>query len=237
MNNSVYKIKSAARYIFPLLLLSIISCSPTKDSESPIIISPTSGSGETAEYIVTLTSTWSSETHPQNFPVSPHYSRLIIARHNNKVSFWEKGKTASNSIESMAETGATTPLANEIKAAFDNENSETAIIGSNLSTSPSSTSITITVSKEFPFLTLVTMIAPSPDWFTGISNESLLDQNNHFIESKTFSLFPYDAGTDSGVDYGSANKNTNPKKVISLIENGPFKKGISIGTLVITKNN
>jgi len=53
------------------------------------------------------------------------------------------------------------------------------------------------------------MLAPSPDWYTGIVNLNLY-KNNKWVDEMTVKGVVYDAGTDSGVTYKSANLKTDP---------------------------
>lgn len=50
-------------------------------------------------------------------------------------------------------------------------------------------------------MSLVTMIGPSPDWFVGLSGIDLCTTNCTWAEEAYYDLFPYDAGTDSGITY------------------------------------
>ena len=58
------------------------------------------------------------------------------------------------------------------------------------------------------------MLAPSPDWFVGISGENLLNSDKTWKQSLTKELFVYDAGTDSGTTFTAANQDTTPKENI-----------------------
>ena len=65
------------------------------------------------------------------------------------------------------------------------------------------------------------MIAPSPDWFVGVSRLSLYDNGwrNRVVE-----LYPYDAGTEEGSGWSLANAATVPQGVITSIRNtGRFR--------------
>lgn len=42
---------------------------------------------------------------------------------------------------------------------------------------------------------------PSPDWIVGVSGLELCLKNCSWIEHKVLNLYPWDAGTDSGVTY------------------------------------
>ena len=72
----------------------------------------------------------------------------------------------------------------------------------------------MTVSLEYDQVTFVTMIAPSPDWFIGVSGLSLLE-NGDWAQRIDVELFAYDAGTDDGRRYTSANKPLSPRQPIS----------------------
>ena len=63
--------------------------------------------------------------------------------------------------------------------------------------SPGEQTLSIEVDSDFPFVTLVSMIGPTPDWFVGVSALSLRDKGA-WVETLSVDLFPYDAGSDSG---------------------------------------
>ena len=184
---------------------------------------------DTATYRVTFESTWNNETHPhQNFPSNAHFSSLIGAVHNAQTTFWQTGDFATPGIESMAETGGTSILRSEVQEEIGRNNALAVLSGSGMIDS-------FEVSQMFPLVTLVTMIAPSPDWFIGVSNLSLLDEQGQWRERHTVTLYPYDSGTDSGVDYTSPNANTNPPELISRIRGEfPFSNE-PIGTFTFTR--
>lgn len=178
----------------------------------------------TARYRVTFQSTWSELTHPTNFPAAnEHYSKLVGGTHSDQISFWSPGGLASSGMESMAETGATSGLLSEVDAAIAAGDAwSTVVAGQGLGVSPGVIDMTFEISKDYPLITLIAMIAPSPDWFVGVHDIRLFEQGD-WMESLSITLFAYDAGTDSGVSYGSGNADTNPKDPIQLIEGYPLE--------------
>lgn len=44
-------------------------------------------------------------------------------------------------------------------------------------------------------------LGPSPDWIVGVNGLNLCLKNCSWIPDLTIDLFPYDAGTDSGITY------------------------------------
>ncbi len=193
----------------------------------------------TAEYRVTFASTWSAATHPTDFPFGAHYSSMIGGTHDSSVSFWELGGFATFGIERMAELGATMPLRAEVEAQIALGGAGEVIAGPNLSSTPSSASTTFTVSQRYPRATVVTMIAPSPDWFVGVSGVPLFE-NGQWVNQVVFSLQPMDAGTDSGVTYTSPNFDTQPREPIEEITYDPFLNNGAVapmGTFTFTRIN
>ena len=93
------------------------------------------------------------------------FSILIGGTHNNQVTFWQPGQLASTGIKSMAEFGGTSDLSPEVQTAINAGTADAVILGGAIGQSPGSTSSTFTANQAFPLVTLVTMVAPSPDWF------------------------------------------------------------------------
>ena len=128
-----------------------------------------------ARYRVTFNATWSAETHPTNFPSGPHFSGLVGATHHGDVRLWQTGEIASDGIELMAETGGKSELLHEIEHLVEDGDAHGELSGDGLSTSPATVSLTFGAVSSHPFVTLVSMVAPSPDWFVGVSALPLMD--------------------------------------------------------------
>jgi hypothetical protein len=191
---------------------------------------------QTATYQLTFDATWSAATHPIGFPPNPHFSGLIGGTHNNLVGFWAPGGTASAGIEAMAEIGSKTPLDAEVQAAINGGNGGVIISGGGVSPSPGSVSVSFTVTQQHSQISIVSMIAPSPDWFVGVHDLELFE-NGDWLQNKVISLLPYDAGTDSGASYTSPNQDTNPQDPITLITTGGAGNGTPFGTFTLVRTD
>lgn len=71
----------------------------------------------------------------------------------------------------------------------------------------------LTMDAQHSLLSTMSMIAPSPDWFSGVYNFNVL-AGDTWYESFTLATFPWDAGTDSGDTYTSSNQATSPAQDI-----------------------
>ncbi len=159
-------------------------------------------------------------THPQDFPAGAHYSSWIGATHHDGVVFWAPGALASAGIRNVAELGRTAQMEAEINDAIANGTAANLVSERGIS-SPGNVSFSFVISPSHPLVTLVTMIAPSPDWFIGVHGLSLIEAGR-WVEEVTVPLFAYDAGTDSGVSYTSPNNATRPPVPIFVLEDAPF---------------
>lgn len=203
-----------------LLLLSLCFIAVTMHSQS------------TATYTVTFTSIWNATDHT-SVPGSAHWSRLVGATHNTTNQFLQLGANATTGIKNVAEFGSNTVFNNEVNTAIANSLADQYINGPSLGTATGDMTISnLQVSEDFPLLTLISMIAPSPDWVVAINSYNLFDGGN-WVTSATIDMFAYDAGTDSGSDYGSGNVVTSPFQPISMINGAPIN-GNKMGTLTIT---
>lgn len=191
-----------------------------------------------ATYSVTFTSNWTQTAHPHssgNLPGNAHWSKLVGATHNDQVVFVEMGGLATPGVEDIAELGSNIIFFTEVNSAIALNYANSVIDGDDLPTAEGQIIINDIISiEDFPLLTLLSMIAPSPDWMIAINSVSLLDTNGDWIDEIILNLYPYDAGTDSGVDYTSTNMNTDPQDPISSKQGMiPFSNEI-IGSITIT---
>lgn len=177
----------------------------------------------TARYEVVLNATWSRETHPQDWPNPGHWSGLVGGVHNDQVSFFQEGATASEGIRLMAERGQQGTLLAEVGPAIQAGTAHFRLQGGGIPVSPGSVSLTFPqpMSRDFPLVTLCSMVAPSPDWFVGVNGLSLI-KDGEWERELTVPLYPYDAGTDSGATFASADVVTVPRGVITRLTAPPI---------------
>ncbi len=208
------------RILFIGFLLGIFSISNAQD----------------AVYKIEFISNWSSTTHPNDYPSgSAHWSPLIGTTHKDAGAFLELGSIATDGIEEVAETGGTTKITQEINTLISAGMAYEIINGSDLDSGPGTITVNdVGVDSDFPNISLLTMIAPSPDWIASISNLKLTDASDNWIPSISVDVYATDAGTDSGSTYTSNNSDTDPRVAIRSLQNvAPFSDQI-IGTFTFT---
>ncbi len=181
----------------------------------------------TATYNVTFIGNWSSTTHPVDFPAGDHFSPVVGMVHTSGISLFEEGELASDGIEEMAEEGTNAGLNAEVDALVSAGTALSYIDGPGLTSGFSEVTFEITVTKDFPLVSLVSMFGPSPDWFVAAENVNLYI-NNAFLDELSINAISYDSGTDSGTDYTSPDEDTSPAEGISLITGAPLGNGTSV---------
>lgn len=174
------------------------------------------------QYDMIFDATWSPETHP-GFPANGHFSGVYGATHNSDFTFWQRGDLASPGIQQIAELGTNTIAKTEVAAAVAAGNALTEVGASGQPLAPYTVTGRFSTFSPFPQVSVVTMIAPSPDWFVGVSSLDLKDENGNWIPEITVDAYPYDSGTDSGTEFVSANLVTDPFEPIFRIEDAPFE--------------
>jgi len=228
--------------VVPLLvLIGLIGCGGSSPlAPTPAAVpSPTPSPAAAARYRVTFEASWSALSHPTDIPRNPHFSRLIGGTHKSTVKFWESGRLASEGIRLMAEQGRTTPLDTEVEAAIAAGQAQRVLVGDGIDRSPDRVVLDFETSRDFSLVTLVSMLAPSPDWFVGVSGLDLIE-NGDWVAEKVVVLQPWDAGTDSGATFSSADLRTSPAEAIHLIGTGPLLVGASVppvGTFTFRRLN
>jgi hypothetical protein len=204
-----------------------------------VIQVPPLSAAETANYEVVFASTWSSTTHPQAFPAGAHWSGLVGGTHNEGVVFWEEGMLATEGIRRMAEFGSKPVLLGEVAASIQAGMAWGTLSGGGVSGGPGQVALSFTIHRDFPLVTLVSMIAPSPDWFTGVHGLSLI-ANGDWVAQKVVTLHLYDAGTDSGASYASPDAATVPREMIRQITGFPAEVDgvlVPFGTFTFTRKS
>ncbi len=198
----------------------------------------------TATYEVEFTNFWNSTDHSQggtSFPGSnAHWSNIVGVNHNNTVTFFEMGGSATAGVEKIAETGVIDGIngfESEVQTAIDANNAEQFFeLGDlflNVAPPVSRSKADLEIKEEYPLVSLLSMIAPSPDWFAGVNSINLRDGSG-WRNSVSIDLLPYDAGTEDGTTYSLSNTATNPQGTIQSIQNiNPFNNE-KVATLTFT---
>lgn len=193
--------------------------------------------GDGARYEITFDVTWTAATHPLDYPGNAHFSGIIGATHNADYAIFSDGGLATPGLEALSERGAHSPLDAEIRAAVANGGAGALFESGAQFNLPGTLKTEFAADHSHPYVSAVAMIAPSPDWFTGIANVRLL-ADGKWVDQVTLTLWAWDAGTDSGTTYKADDADTQPRQSVRLNAAEQFRMGdrvAPVGTATIRR--
>ena len=205
-------------------------------------MSSASAMSDGVEYTIVLKSNWTQARFPFEYPeagtfTGAHFSGLIGAAHSPTYAIFGVGSRPTPGLEKLSEEGKHTPLDGEIRAAIQSGIAASLVESGPLRDFKDSLVATVRVDADHPLVSLVAMIAPSPDWFTGVSNVNLRE-NGEWVQSRSLDLWAYDSGGDDGSTYKAADQDNNPKKPTSQATDrhfAPGGKALAVGTVTIKR--
>lgn len=193
-------------FLHQLFVLFLIS-SCNKPKEETIRFSQ-------ARYSIEITGKWALPDF--TVPAGVHFTNFAGMIHNDNAGLWEEGKLATKGVENVAEVGSATVLLSEIDTMIEKKTALSLIFF----TPPgpvASKKASFYCNSDYSRLSFISMIAPSPDWFIGLSDFNLY-RNQSWINDTTVNLFVYDAGTEDGDIFGYNNPATTPQQMIMRLE-------------------
>lgn len=184
---------------------------------------------EGVTYEVEFVPMWTAASHPIDYPAAgiltgPHFSGLIGASHRAGYELFAAGAKPTPGLERLSETGRHSPLDEEIRAAIAAGDAGRIFETDAIKELSTSTRTMVQVDGRFPRVSLVAMIAPSPDWFAGVHDVELHD-GARWLATKEVMVYAWDSGGDAGTTYGAADADLDPKQPTRLNDAPPFVKG------------
>jgi len=191
-----------------------------------------------ATYEITVMRTWSEATHPLDWPgLAAHFTGGIGATHTDAYAIFGVGRIATPGLELLSQKGTSTPLDQELAAAQGRGSVGSIFQTSAIRTVGGSATAQVRATDAFSFLSFAMMVAPSPDWFTGVPTLQL-KRNGQWIESETVTLYAWDSGTNDARSYKAEKIAVNPFVPIAQNDAPMFMKDgkrIPVGTATIRK--
>ena len=165
----------------------------------------------TAVYEVAFHGDWITPLPPMGASFSP----LVGMSHSACASLWSPYEYSTLGVQAVAENGTTATVRNEIMSFGRNTFSvfESAL----LDQIEIGTVVTnVTVDAFRPLVSAVSKVTPSPDWFTGVYDILLCD-DDEWPAIISVNMLLWDAGSDSGVNYTSVNNASDPRQFIEQL--------------------
>lgn len=165
---------------------------------------PFPGCRGSAKYRVTFFNLLTAENFGDLIPSDGLvYSPLAAFSHSNRQSFFTIRGFANGPVEQVAETGVNTRIIRLGRRLQRQRRGVLSVVDAGAVTMPGkSTSVILRVDCAHPFVTVLGMIAPSPDWIVQINNRNLFDvSRGRFVRRMAGDLIAYDSGVDDGREF------------------------------------
>lgn len=125
------------------------------------------------------------------------FSPLTGVTHSRRVSLFRRNETVSPAVQNVCETGSNTELLGVARAL---QSQSTSVVGGDAIMAGKYGYIKVKATCGNNYLSVISMIAPSPDWVVQINNMPLV-RGGKFIKKSYGRLVAYDCGTDSGSEF------------------------------------
>lgn len=172
---------------------------------------------ESARYRVEISLNW-DVADPS---LSAHWSRLIGFAHSARYALFADGATASSGLALLATNGRVSVLQAELSEAQRRGRAGVPVVQPGLDAGVGIFTFELDVDEKLNRISFATMLAPSPDWFAGISGVAL-HEDGRWRTQVHVPLWPWDAGADSGEHYTDVNVETQPRQSVRLLTHPDF---------------
>lgn len=172
------------------------------------------------EYEIRFQNQWSAQTHPVDYPQDAYFTPFITYSHRQGAKLFNVGLIASDGVKQYAETGIINKINEEIDIIRGGGRALDRDMGFEVEYIRTST-VRLGFNDASHYLTLMSRIAPSPDWFVAI-DEFDMSPNGEWVDSLVLYPEAYDAGTDNGQTFYSTDMPTEPRNAVSVIASQPL---------------
>ena len=191
---------------------------------------------DSVRYRLDVTLNWDG-TVADGHPADKHWSRLIAFAHTSRYALFSDGDTASSGLALVATNGRVSVLEAELAEARRRGRAGMHVVVPGLAAGVGTFSVELELTERQSHVSFATMLAPSPDWFTGLSGVDLMP-GDAWLPLAIRPLWVWDAGADSGPDFEGANVDTQPRQSVRLLTHPAFltPDGLApIGTATLTR--
>jgi hypothetical protein len=191
-----------------------------------------------AVYEVRVERTWSDATHPRDYPGDvAHFSPGIGATHAPAYRMFADGGLATPGLETLSQKGKTSPFDREVAGAQDKGAVGGVFMLAPVRIAGGEARAEVKADDMHTMLSFTQMIAPSPDWFTGVASVPL-KRDGRWIDAETLPLYAWDSGTNNAATYQAMKIALEPFVATSMSKAPMFVrdgKPVPVGKVTIRK--
>lgn len=159
-----------------------------------------------AEYTCTVENLWTIIRHPKLYPIGAGiWSKPLMVGHSGGYRVWAPYDMATPGVEKLTLEGENDLLIEEIMNKTTTDEATTPSEGRKiiLAQRQMTTIRNVKVTSKTPFITSITKMSPSPDWFSGffMFNARSREKPDFWLGQFTVTTYPWDSGSRRGESY------------------------------------
>ena len=131
-------------------------------------------------YNVVAECEWTSATHPTDYPANAHFSKMCGTVHNSAYRMWQLNGFATPGVKEIAETGSCAIFSSEASSCEKQKNclansqfAWACTSGEENNPTVCTFSGSVKVTDTYRHVSMLSMLAPSPDWIIGVDSADL----------------------------------------------------------------
>ena len=193
----------------------------TLTSAATVVVAAQSLDAESARYEITFTGLFDADALGAgvDVPRNANFRKLVGSRHDQNISYWSEGASASEGLKILAEHGRTDSFEDEIADSVSDGRALGSFETVERRLRPTAEAkLQFRTTRDFPLVTLAAKINPTPDWFIAIGALSLRP-DGEWEREIVVDLYPWDAGTQDGTEFERHTPATNPPGAITTLRN------------------
>lgn len=211
-------------FIFALLLSTSVAIPVIRTADSSV------PSSSDVQYNCVFENQWTKDRHPKEYPLDAvHWTRQVLASHSSNYNMWKEGSLASDAVKIIAEAGGTAGIVREVeKDQGSYEIGYDKYLGSDQTMRFNNP---LPMSSDKRYISVITKMAPSPDWFSGFHDFSAVNEDKQtWYKNFVIETYPYDAGVEDGIVYDNFNGSTKPQQPVTQFMVNNVPNGIYLNT-------
>ena len=189
-------------------------------------------------YEVEFVPTWSETTHPGAYPSGAGFSEFVAMAHLFDVEVLTVGLPPSEALVELATLGTTSVFQTDFRFLINTSRALDFVVGA-ATTTPNSSKVQLGTARGYHYITLLTKISPSPDWFLAAQTSLIDPVDGEWYNKITIEATALDAGIDTAQTFLPPYLPLDTLDGISFLNHGPLSLGtdtvFGLGKFILTR--
>jgi hypothetical protein len=175
-------------------------------------------------YEIEFDATWSETTHPGAHPDEAAFSPFIAVSHLFGYEVFTPGLPPSESMELLGLQGNTSALESDFQFLLNTSQAVDFEKGQRIA-SPGKSTIQLGTARGYQYITLLSKIEPSPDWFVAATTSLIDPADGNWYDVVTVHVNAFTLGKDSAQTFLPPYAPVDTSQGVEFLNYGPLALG------------